>query len=170
MAFDFLKKRKKYPFNKKNPPAAVYAGPEYFARRNGRIYAGPERSGSDDVDVEIYAGPEFFENQLPPKEIGEVFEELDAPLPPEEDEAFHTVYAGPEPREDAPVYAGPENGKKPGLLVYAGPEFFARRRAEKEDISALASGVYAGPEPPAGGMGAAMETPPTEAEKADEEA
>ena len=48
--------------------------------------------------------------------------------------------------------------KKPGLLVYAGPEFF-RRKAEK-DISALASGVYAGPEPPREGMmGAAPDDP-----------
>ena len=169
MAFDFLKKRKKYPFNKKAPPTAVYAGPEYFARRNGRIYAGPERFGSRDADVEIYAGPEYFEDELPPKEIGEVFEELDAPLPPDEDERYNTVYAGPEPRVNAPVYAGPEGARKPGLLVYAGPEFFERRRAEKEDISALASGVYAGPEPPAGGMAAAVPPPPKDGQ-ADEEA
>ena len=149
MAFEFLKKRKKYPFNKKNPPAAVYAGPEYFARRSGR---------KDDADVEIYAGPEYYEGRLPPKDGGEE----DAPLPPEE----APVYAGPEPREarGGRIYAGPEKPEKPALLVYAGPEFFQRRKAEKDDIAALASGVYAGPEPPRGGMMGAPEDGPADGE------
>lgn len=158
MPFNLFGKRKKYPFNKqkKNPAAAVYAGPEYFARRNGQR---PEEEVLD-----VYAGPEYFEDRLtPPEEIGKTFEE-DAPLPPEDEEKYNTIYAGPEPLEEtAPVYAGPEpaeeaapdgGGEEPprerAALVYAGPEFFARRRAE---VEALAAGVYAGPEPPAAGMG-----------------
>ncbi len=81
------------------------------------------------------------------------------------------VYAGPEPPEEGE--AAP-SAKKPGLLVYAGPEFF-RRKAE--DISALASGVYAGPEPPRGGMmgmmgmmGGPSPAPPEDEGKADGEA
>ena len=142
MAFDLFGKRKKYPHNKKKaaPPAAVYAGPEYFRRRAGQT---PEEEVLD-----VYAGPEYYEEPLtPPEEIGKVFEEADAPLPPEEDENAATIYAGPEP------------AKGTGLLVYAGPEFFRRRQAEKEDISALASGVYAGPEPGVGGM-MGMAAPP----------
>ncbi|MCR4682952.1 MAG: hypothetical protein K5647_06405 [Clostridiales bacterium] len=53
----------------------VYAGPDYFAARTGRVYAGPERDRDDDRDggrdggrdgendagiEEVYAGPEFF--------------------------------------------------------------------------------------------------------------
>lgn len=160
MPFSLFGKRKKYPFNKqkKNPAAAVYAGPEYFARRNGQR---PEEEVLD-----VYAGPEYFEDRLtPPEEIGKTFEE-DAPLPPEDEEKYNTVYAGPEPLEEtAPVYAGPEpaeeaapdgGGAEPprerAALVYAGPEFFARQRA-KAEAEALAAGVYAGPEPPATGMG-----------------
>ena len=160
MPFNLFGKRKKYPFNKqkKNPAAAVYAGPEYFARRNGQR---PEEEVLD-----VYAGPEYFEDRLtPPEEIGKTFEE-DVPLPPEDEEKYNTIYAGPEPLEEtAPVYAGPEpaeeaapdgGGAEPprerAALVYAGPEFFARRRAEAE-VEALAAGVYAGPEPPAAGMG-----------------
>ncbi len=179
MPFHLFGKRKKYPFNKKkNPPAAVYAGPEYFAQRagrndrNGRIYAGPERPDDRDADVEIYAGPEYFEDQLPPKEIGQVFEESDAPLPPEEDESFNTVYAGPEPPEDVEAEGA---AGKPGLLVYAGPAFFARRDSKAAD-DALASGVYAGPEPPRGGMmgmmgmmGGPSPTPPKNEGKAEGE-
>lgn len=166
-------RKKKYPFNKKNPPAAVYAGPEYFARRSGQkrdegevvdVYAGPERSDDCDVDVEIYAGPEYYERQAPegPEE--------DAPLPPEDEETYAAVYAGPEPpaegEADAPA-------KKPGLLVYAGPEFFARKADIAPDV-ALAVGVYAGPEPPRVGMmgmmGGASPTPPEDEGKADGEA
>ena len=145
MPFNLFGKRKKYPFNKqkKNPAAAVYAGPEYFARRNGQR---PEEEVLD-----VYAGPEYFEDRL---------------TPPEDEEKYNTIYAGPEPLEEtAPVYAGPEpseeaaqdgGGEEPprerAALVYAGPEFFTRRRAEAE-VEALAAGVYAGPEPPAAGMG-----------------
>ena len=147
MPFSLFGKRKKYPFNKqkKDPAAAVYAGPEYFARRNGQR---PEEEVLD-----VYAGPEFFEDQLtPPEEIRKTFEE-DAPLPPEDEEQYNTVYAGPEPpEEDAPVSDGAEPPREQTALVYAGPEFFARRQA-KAEAAALAIGVYAGPEPPAAGMG-----------------
>ncbi len=140
MAFRLFGKGKKYPFSKqkkKEAPAAVYAGPEYFQRRygGGRLYAGPEpsRPGRDEADSEVYAGPEFFEDRLPPRGGGEE----DAPLPPEE----------------APVYAGP----KPPLLIYAGPEFFARRRkTDADEESAPFNGVYAGPAP---GRGAAPPSP-----------
>ena len=165
MSFNLFGKRKKYPHNKKKaaPPAAVYAGPEYFRRRSGQA---PEEEVLD-----VYAGPEYFER--PPEEIGKVFEEKDAPLPPEEDAGAFTVYAGPEPpQETAPVYAGPEPPRERTALVYAGPEYFKRRRAEREDISALASGVYAGPEPGQTGMmglGAFAGSPEADG-KADEEA
>ena len=157
MAFSLFGK-KKYPFNKqkKDPAAAVYAGPEYFARRSGRIYAGPEhfRGGEGEV-LDVYAGPEFDEDPTPPEEIRRTFEE-DAPLPPADEEAYNTVYAGPEkPEVAAPVYAGPEKPEARAALVYAGPEFFARKRSElREDALSSAIGVYAGPEPPRdGGMG-----------------
>ena len=147
MPFSLFGKRKKYPFNKqkKNPAAAVYAGPEYFARRNGKK---PEEEVLD-----VYAGPEYFEDQLtPPEEIKKTFEE-DAPLPPEDEEQYNTVYAGPEPEEEAaPDGDGAEPPRERTALIYAGPEFFAKRRA-KAEADALAAGVYAGPEPPAAGMG-----------------
>lgn len=177
MPFSLFGKRKKYPFNKqkKDPAAAVYAGPEYFARRNGQR---PEEEVLD-----VYAGPEFFEDQLtPPEEIRKTFEE-DAPLPPEDEEQYNTVYAGPEPpEEDAPVSDGAEPPREQTALVYAGPEYFARRQAKAEAV-ALAIGVYAGPEPPAAGMGGmsgsmgmmgaafvpAPQAPPAEEGKADGE-
>ena len=147
MPFRLFGKRKKYPFNKqkKNPASAVYAGPEYFARRSGQR---PEEEVLD-----VYAGPEYFEDQLtPPEEIKKTFEE-DAPLPPEDEEQYNTVYAGPEPAEEAASDSGgAEPPRERAALVYAGPEFFARRRA-KAEAEALAAGVYAGPEPPAAGMG-----------------
>ena len=71
MAFDLFGKRKKYPHNKKKaaPPAAVYAGPEYFRRRAGQT---PEEEVLD-----VYAGPEYYEEPLtPPEEIGKVFEDI----------------------------------------------------------------------------------------------
>jgi hypothetical protein len=120
MAFNLFGKRKKYPFNKKmdDPPKAVYAGPEYFARRSGRAQ-------EDDV-LDVYAGPEYYEREPDPKEARE------APLPPEDPPT--AVYAGPEPPEER------------GALIYAGPEFFERRNVKAPDASA-AVGVYAGPDP-----------------------
>ena len=175
MPFDLFGKRKKYPFNKKKdaPPVAVYAGPEYFRRRNGR--------DREEELLDVYAGPEFFEEPLtPPEEIGKTFEE-DAPRTPEDEERYNTVYAGPEPAEEAAQDGGGEEPpRERAALVYAGPEFFARRRAETE-AEAIAVGVYAGPEPPAAGMGGisgsmgmmgaafvpAPQEPPAEEEKAD---
>ena len=72
--------------------------------------------------------------------------------------------------------------KDPAAAVYAGPEFFARRQA-KAEAEALVIGVYAGPEPPAAGMGGisgsmgmmgaafvpAPQAPPAEEGKADGE-
>jgi hypothetical protein len=141
MAFSLFGKRKKYPFNKqkKNPAAAVYAGPEYFARRAGRIYAGPEPSRGNEGEVlDVYAGPEFDGEPTSPA-----------------DERFDAVYAGPEPPEEpSPVYAGPEKPER-AALVYAGPEFFAGKRSGlPEEDPSLAVGVYAGPEPSrSSGMG-----------------
>ena len=181
MAFSLFGK-KKYPFNKqkKNPAAAVYAGPEYFARLSGRVYAGPEhyRGGEGEV-LDVYAGPEFDEDPTPPEEITGVFAE-DAPLPPADEEPYNTVYAGPEkPEEAAPVYAGPEKPEARAALVYAGPEFFARKRSglSAEELSS-AIGVYAGPDPSRGGgmgmmgmMGAPSPADPDKAEdKGDGEA
>ena len=72
---------RKYPDNKKRglfgkrqrdeeAIKCVYAGPDYFAARTGRVYAGPERDGGrnggrkdgeNDAGIEeVYAGPEFF--------------------------------------------------------------------------------------------------------------
>lgn len=80
---------RKYPDNKKRglfgkrqrdeeAIKCVYAGPDYFAARTGRVYAGPERGGDRDDNrdggrkggrkdgendagiEEVYAGPEFF--------------------------------------------------------------------------------------------------------------
>ncbi len=133
MAFKLFGK-KKYPFNKqkKEPAAGVYAGPEYFARRSGRIYAGPEPSrGEREEILDVYAGPEFDPEPAPPEEIAQVFAE-DAPLPPDDGEIYNTVYAGPEPPEETgPVCAGPEEREDrtgQAVLIYAGPEFFAGRR------------------------------------------
>ncbi len=128
MAFKLFGK-KKYPFNKqkKEPAAGVYAGPEYFARRSGRIYAGPEPSrGEREEILDVYAGPEFDPEPAPPEEIAKAFAE-DDPLPPEDGEIYDTVYAGPEPPEET----GPEEREDrtgQAVLIYAGPEFFAGRR------------------------------------------
>ena len=174
MAFNLFGKRKKYPFNKlrKDPAAAVYAGPEYFERRNGggRLYAGPEpsknRAGEnrdemkdvyagpeyfgikpdwdpDAVEAEIYAGPEAFEGRLSPEKDAP---EEDAPLPPEESVP---VYAGPEDAEELvrKIKESLDGAKEPDSsrrarfkdmeeqtrLVYAGPEYFARRRRQAEE-------------------------------------
>ena len=77
---------RKYPDNKKRglfgkrqrdeeAIKCVYAGPDYFAARTGRVYAGPDRDGDRDRNdgnngenggendagiEEVYAGPEFF--------------------------------------------------------------------------------------------------------------
>ena len=79
----------KYPDNKKRglfgkrqrdeeAIKCVYAGPDYFAARTGRVYAGPERDGDRDRNdgnngenggendagiEEVYAGPAFFNDQ-----------------------------------------------------------------------------------------------------------
>ena len=143
MAFDFLRKRKKYPANQaaKPPrpseePAAVYAGPPSGIRRHApqadergvsrRLYAGPppepreQKTRPPEKAVPVYAGP-------PPRGADS--------RPPLE------VYAGPPPWDDDydqrrsrmdPVYAGPppkddeedeEDGPGPvPSLIYAGPE------------------------------------------------
>ena len=124
MLFDKLKKRKKYPHNRKAPvPAeAVYAGPEQMGRFRPeedaprKVYAGPERPRKDPFDT-VCGGP---------------------PLVPEEPPA--DVYAGPEVFEREA-----EAPEEPARLVYAGPEYFARDREEPEKPEP-AKPVYAGPE------------------------
>ena len=213
MAFklsELFGRKKKYPFNKKNPPAAVYAGPEYFARRSGQkrdegevvdVYAQPfpvghglpplpaPEGGGQDLGVGEHRqgalgqlqsrrqaphrhGAAARRGQLPVRQAPEGPEE-DAPLPPEDEETYAAVYAGPEPPEEGEADAP---AKKPGLLVYAGPEFFARKADKAPDV-ALAVGVYAGPEPPPGGMmgmmgmmGGPSPTPSEDEGKADGEA
>ncbi|MBO4413767.1 MAG: zinc ribbon domain-containing protein [Clostridia bacterium] len=142
-------------FRKKNSMADVYAGPEYFDRRprTEKVYAGPPR----DVAVEaVYAGPEMF---------GDGDTRRDG-------EPINLVYAGPEyfakrepePVIEAPVYAGPPVDVDIEE-VYAGPEFFgepeepedaAEAEEKAPDVSeekkpepspAPFNGVYAGPDP-----------------------
>ena len=103
---------RKYPDNKKRglfgkrqrdeeAIKCVYAGPDYFAARTGRVYAGPDRDGDRDRNdgpkgdpipggndgendagiEEVYAGPEFFgepdevTDKVTEKATGEVTEE-----------------------------------------------------------------------------------------------
>ena len=121
-----MAEKKKYPWNKGlqglfgrrkeiDQAKAVYAGPEYFARRNGRkIEEDPE--GLNDV----YAGPEFFEEHTydGKEDGGRVYE---GP------ENYGTIR--PERPEDMekPVYAGPEFFEQPTMLIYAGPEYYNKK-------------------------------------------
>lgn len=104
---------------------AVYAGPEFFAKkareqRNGGEY--PNNYLEDDTDTEIndvYGGPGMM------GELGE------------DDTPIEAVYAGPEPEPEPPmgkVYAGPGP-------VWSRPE---DKKPERDDGSMM-KGVYACP-------------------------
>lgn len=109
---------KNYPWNhmrfgkkREEPVKCVYAGPEYFEKRNQSEMEG------------VYAGPELISG-------GPI-----APPPAAQDDPapMCDVYAGPDPDEDmqppvpdipAPVYAGPEPPvSQIFMATYEGPAF-----------------------------------------------
>ena len=132
--------KKKYPWIKsifkrkiKTSPECVYAGPEYFAKKNEakEVYAGPEQFSMNPV----YAAPEVL--------AGRRFEmpTYTGPELPPDDPGIEEVYAGPEffsgipdePEEgiDAPVEDDEEQIRPvppepvPMMCVYAGPEIMS---------------------------------------------
>lgn len=168
---------RKYPDNKKRvlfgkrqrdeeAIECVYAGPDYFAARTGRVYAGPERDGDDDRDgendagiEEVYAGPEFFGE---PEEVtDEVTEEAtdeatgenpeedggstgdaanETPAEAEEDKS-ESAAAGSEKAKDAdPRPAGPEFPPQTFMAVYAGPAYF---NGENDRLGFMSVGGFA---------------------------
>ena len=171
---------RKYPDNKKRglfgkrqrdeeAIKCVYAGPDYFAARTGRVYAGPERDvgrnggrkdGENDAGIEeVYAGPEFFGE---PEEVTyEVTEEAtdeatgenpeedcgstgdganDTPAEAEEDKS-ESAAAGSEKAKDAdPRPAGPEFPPQTFMAVYAGPAYF---NGENDRLGFMSVGGFA---------------------------
>ena len=128
MPFDFLKRKLKYPFNRRKyeEAKAVYAGPEEmgFSRPGDGevldVYAGPEpdadpvlpedeeeRTPREVRGGRIYAGPEFYGKRgaRPSPKAGPAL----------------LVYAGPSPTPAPPPPPVPEDPPAP---VYAGPEDF----------------------------------------------
>ena len=167
---------RKYPDNKKRgifgkrqrdeeAIKCVYAGPDYFAARTGRVYAGPDRDGGrnggqkdgeNDAGIEeVYAGPEFFGE---PEEVtDEVTEEAtgenpeedcgstgdaanDTPAEAEEDKS-ESAAAGSEKAKDAdPRPAGPEFPPQTFMAVYAGPAYF---NGENDRLGFMSVGGFA---------------------------
>lgn len=88
------KEKKKYPWNKiikrrPGPALTVYAGPEYFAKKNKpQNEPGAEQPASAEFEG-VYAGPE------PPVEVKNG--------PPYDPSQFMAVYAGPE------FFSGPDS-------------------------------------------------------------
>jgi len=136
MAFDFLRKKKKYPQNQAAEPPRPEPAPEPAPREKTRdefsalldelAEKNREKIGGA---VRVYAGPPTGREEAVP------------------------VYAGPRPRgpQAVRVYAGPphrnarsgedEPDRRPPLEVYAGPP------AEwDDDHSSAAAPIYAGPE------------------------
>lgn len=107
------KEKKKYPWNKiikrrPGPALAVYAGPEYFAKKNNpQEDPGAEQPGPAEFEG-VYAGPE------PPEEIA------NAPAP--DINQFMCVYAGPEYFNNTPpagAFVSAANGPdEPCLKTY----------------------------------------------------
>ena len=154
--------KKKRQNKKASQAKCVYAGPEYFARLNRSkdpkdepampecVYAGPEVADPDVPELD------FAEPEIPEPEIIEP--EIPAP-----------VYAGPEPDDDpnrdSVIEAEPEIVDKPVInnkpvinkikrprfgRVYAGPEFFDKRKTLPDktgDPGSIAQPVYAAPVP-----------------------
>lgn len=168
---------RKYPDNKKRglfgkrqrdeeAIKCVYAGPDYFAARTGRVYAGPDRDrdgdrdGENDAGIEeVYAGPEFFGE---PEEVtDEVTEEAtdeatgenpeedggstgdaanETPAEAEEDKS-ESAAAGSEKAKDAdPRPAGPEFPPQTFMAVYAGPAYF---NGENDRLGFMSVGGFA---------------------------
>ena len=90
-----------------------------------------EEKDPDDEPVleEVYMGP--------PPEDEEEPEPLPEPVPQKAAEAdrrlMEGVYAGPDIPPMAPVYAGPRRPTGQMMMVYAGPEYFAKRRSTQEN-------------------------------------
>ena len=166
---------RKYPDNKKRglfgkrqrdeeAIKCVYAGPDYFAARTGRVYAGPDRDGDRDGEndagiEEVYAGPEFFGE---PEEVtDEVTEEAtdeatgenpeedggstgdaanETPAEAEEDKS-ESAAAGSEKAKDAdPRPARPEFPPQTFMAVYAGPAYF---NGENDRLGFMSVGGFA---------------------------
>lgn len=168
---------RKYPDNKKRglfgkrqrdeeAIKCVYAGPDYFAARTGRVYAGPDRDGGwkdgeNDAGIEeVYAGPEFFGE---PEEVtdevteeatdeatGEVTEEdgggteeapKEAPAPAEEDEKSESEGTGSGKTDaSAPRPSGPDLPPQTFMAVYAGPAYF---NGENDRLGFMSVGGFA---------------------------
>ena len=145
MAFDFLRKRKKYPANQaaKPPrpseePAAVYAGPPSGIRRHApqadergvsrRLYAGPPPMDDDShPPLDVYAGPPSRDDDYDPRRSR--MDPVYAGPPPRDDDydlrrsRMDPVYAGPPPKDDEEDEETGEDGSGPvPSLIYAGPE------------------------------------------------
>ena len=121
-----------------NPP--IRKGNTMNDNNNGR---------SDDQMKCVYMGPPMRRNLLayepvleevymgPPPEDEEEPEPLPEPVPQKAAEAdrrlMEGVYAGPDISPMAPVYAGPRRPTGQMMMVYAGPEYFAKRRSTQED-------------------------------------
>lgn len=172
---------RKYPDNKKRglfgkrqrdeeAIKCVYAGPDYFAARTGRVYAGPDRDGDRDRNdgnngenggendagiEEVYAGPEFFGEPEEvadeatgeatgknPEEDGGSTEDAanEAPEVAEEEKAGAEA-AGSEKAKDAdPRPAGPEFPPQTFMAVYAGPAYF---NGENDRLGFMSVGGFA---------------------------
>ena len=89
-----------------------------------------EEKDPDDEPVleEVYMGPPPEDEEEPeplPEQVPKKAAEADRRL-------MEGVYAGPDIPPMAPVYAGPRpTGQM--MMVYAGPEYFAKRRSTQED-------------------------------------
>ena len=103
---------KKSKVFRKEPIKCVYAGPEYFRKKD------PPVEG-------VYAGPDFYKDGSNEPDEPDFSDE--APMPPFEP-PLATVYAGPEQMsgtyEPKGVYVSPDEiaSKPPMMMVYAGPE------------------------------------------------
>lgn len=151
----------KYPwiksiFKKKTADRCVYAGPEYFEKRNGS-----DKAQTGPVMQAVYAAPVF-------KKDPALAEGVYAGPAPIGRAPIGRVYAGPEPETDTGTGgAGPLERPEAEIEdVYAGPEFFcageepgeapgseAEEEAEKPDLPPFPGPdptqflcVYAGPE------------------------
>ena len=106
------KDKKKYPWNKikkksPGPALAVYAGPEYFAKKNK-----PKDEPDDARFEEVYAGPDLPDDYAPPVQpVDNAFSG------PPDTPQFMAVYAGPDffsnnntpaPGAFAPAVNGPD--------------------------------------------------------------
>ncbi len=133
-------------FRKKSAPKCVYAGPEYFERKN-------QSSTDPDLRSEpkcVYAGPEYFKRQRRKTERA-----VEEPEP-------ICVYAGPEPDIDEPEIEEPKieepvieepgiDGPEIAAPVYAGPAPYTEENVPEPETEKVIprrprfGRVYAGP-------------------------